>query len=38
MKLHLNKQLFKDAIMVTAEQLYIPHIYIEKDYWITYVL
>jgi hypothetical protein len=38
MKLHLNKQLFKDAIMVTAEQLNIPPIYIEKDYWITYVL
>ena len=38
MKLYLNKQLFKDAIMVTAEQLNIPPIYIEKDYWITYVL
>lgn len=38
MKLHLNKQLFKDAVTITAQQLEIPPIYVEKDYWVTYAL
>ena len=38
MKLHLNPQLFKDAIKYTAEQKQIQDIYIEKDYWVTFVL
>jgi len=38
MNLHLSKQLFKDSVRYTAEQMNIPDIYIDKDYWITYVL
>jgi len=38
MKLHLDKQLFRDAITVTAQQLYMLPIYVEKDYWVTYAL
>jgi hypothetical protein len=38
MKLHLNKELFVNYIRVTAQQMKIPAIYVEKDYWITYAL
>lgn len=38
MKLHENKELFRDAIIATSQQKGIPEIYIEKDYWITYTL
>lgn len=38
MKLHENKGLFKQAIRYTADQLGIPDIYIEKDYWVTFAL
>jgi hypothetical protein len=38
MKLHQDKKLFTDAIRITAQQLNIPEIYIEKDYWVTYAL
>jgi hypothetical protein len=38
MKLHLNKELFVNYIRVTAQQMKIPAIYIEKDYWVTYAL
>ncbi|MDH6313483.1 hypothetical protein M2137_002273 [Parabacteroides sp. PFB2-10] len=38
MKLHLNKELFRDAILVTAQRMDLPPIYIEKDYWVTFVL
>ena len=38
MKLHLNRTLFRQAIQFTADQMKIPVIYIEKDYWVTYVL
>jgi predicted nucleotidyltransferase component of viral defense system len=38
MNLHLNKQLFRDAISVTSQQLDILQIYVEKDYWVTYAL
>jgi hypothetical protein len=38
MILHLNKQLFRDAITATAQQLDILPIYVEKDYWVTYAL
>ncbi|MDA3892263.1 MAG: nucleotidyl transferase AbiEii/AbiGii toxin family protein [Salinivirgaceae bacterium] len=38
MKLHQNKQLYIDAINFTAQQLNIPPIYVEKDYWVTYAL
>jgi len=38
MKLHENKNLFRQAIQFTADQKRIPAIYVEKDYWVTYVL
>ena len=38
MKLHENKELFKDAIIATSELKGIPEIYIEKDYWVTLAL
>ena len=38
MKLHLNKELFNDAIRITAQQMDINPIYVEKDYWVTLVL
>ena len=38
MKLHQNELLFKDAILATSQQLGIREIYVEKDYWVTYVL
>jgi predicted nucleotidyltransferase component of viral defense system len=38
MKLHQNKQLFIDAVNITAQQLNIPPVYIEKDYWVTLAL
>ena len=38
MKLHLNKELFNEAIRITAQQMNIQPIYIEKDYWVTLVL
>lgn len=38
MKLHKNETLFRQAIQATADQLHIPAIYVEKDYWVTYAL
>jgi len=38
MNLHQNKTLFKDAIKITATQMGMLDIYIEKDYWVTFVL
>lgn len=38
MKLHLNNKLFKEAIVAGAQNIGIPTIYIEKDYWVTYAL
>lgn len=38
MKLHEDKTLFRQAVIATAEQLNIPEIFIEKDYWVTYAL
>lgn len=38
MKLHENKQLFRQAVQFTAQQKNILDIYIEKDYWVTYAL
>lgn len=33
MKLHTNKELFSDAVKITAQEMQLPPIYIEKDYW-----
>lgn len=38
MKLHENKELFRQSIEFTAQQMKILPIYVEKDYWVTYVL
>lgn len=38
MKLHLNKELFKDAVIITANKLNIPPEFVEKDYWVTFSL
>ena len=38
MRLHHNKGLFQDAVQATAQQLSIPEVYIEKDYWVSLVL
>lgn len=38
MKLHLNNQDFKDFTLLTAQYFSLPSHFIEKDYWITYVL
>ena len=38
MKLHENKILLRQAVQFTADQMKIPAIYVEKDYWVTYAL
>ncbi len=38
MNLHSDKKLFSDTIRVTAAQLKINEVFVEKDYWITLVL
>lgn len=38
MKLHENKTLFRQAVQFTADQMKIPANYVEKDYWVTFVL
>jgi predicted nucleotidyltransferase component of viral defense system len=38
MRLHSNKQLFTDAIRVTAQKMNIPPEFVEKDYWVTFAL
>jgi hypothetical protein len=38
MILHQNKELFKDAVQLTAETMGIKPIYVEKDYWVTFAL
>ncbi len=38
MKLHLDKTLFRQAVQFTADQMKVPAIYVEKDYWVTFAL
>jgi len=38
MKLHENKELFRDAIIATSQLVNIAEIYVEKDYWVTLAL
>ncbi|WP_077920529.1 nucleotidyl transferase AbiEii/AbiGii toxin family protein [Spirosoma sp. 209] len=38
MNLHENRDLFADAVTITAQQMKLPEIYIEKDYWVTLAL
>lgn len=37
MKLHESED-FKDAILATAQFMNIPDVFIEKDYWLTFIL
>jgi len=32
MRLHEDRELFRDAVTVTAQHKWLPEIYIEKDY------
>jgi predicted nucleotidyltransferase component of viral defense system len=38
MTLHIDKQLYKDAIEFTASGLNLDPMYVEKDYWVTVAL
>ena len=38
MKLHENRQLFADAVRMTAETMGIAPEFVEKDYWICLIL
>ena len=38
MRLHEEPNLFRNAILATAQSLNIPEIYVEKDYWVTIAL
>lgn len=38
MNLHTDPKLFRQAIQYTSDQMQIPAIYIEKDYWVTFAL
>jgi predicted nucleotidyltransferase component of viral defense system len=38
MRLHENEQLFRQAIQFTAQEMGIPEIFVEKDYWVTFAL
>ncbi len=38
MNLHEDSKLFKQAIRFTAQQMQLPDIYVEKDYWIVFAL
>jgi len=38
MTLHTNKTLFFELINATAKEMNLPFVYIEKDYWVTYIL
>lgn len=38
MKLHDKPELFRQAIQFAAQELGIPEIFVEKDYWVTFAL
>ena len=38
MNLHTDEKLFQEAVTATAQQVGIPEIYIEKDYWLSLAL
>lgn len=38
MNLHVNKTLFRDAILATSQAYGIREAYVEKDYWVTLAL
>jgi hypothetical protein len=38
MRLHENTELYKEAVTITAQKMELKKIYVEKDYWVTYVI
>jgi hypothetical protein len=38
MNLHENKEAFRDAIRAASDHLEIRETFVEKDYWVTYIL
>jgi len=38
MRLHKNTPLYADAVRFTSQQMGLPPEYVEKDYWVTFVL
>lgn len=38
MRLHDNRELFEDVVKATAQEMNISFLYVEKDYWVTYIL
>lgn len=38
MTLHEDKKLFSQAVQSTAQQMNLPEVYVEKDYWVTFAL
>jgi hypothetical protein len=38
MRLHENTELFKQSVRFTGQKIGLPDIYVEKDYWVSYVL
>jgi hypothetical protein len=38
MRLHDNRELFGDVVKATAQEMNISFLYVEKDYWVTYIL
>ncbi|HUX57367.1 MAG TPA: nucleotidyl transferase AbiEii/AbiGii toxin family protein [Bacteroidales bacterium] len=38
MKLHENKEAFENAIRAASDHLGIRDVFVEKDYWVTYIL
>lgn len=38
MNLHQNSSIFQEAVNFTAQQMNIPPEFVEKDYWVTFVL
>ncbi len=38
MNLHLNKQLYRQAVQFTSDQMKILPVYVEKDYWVSFTL
>jgi len=38
MKLHEDPKLFREALRATSDYMNLREVYLEKDYWVTYVL
>jgi hypothetical protein len=38
MRLHEESRLFRQAVLATAQEMRLPEVYVEKDYWVTLVL